>query len=163
MTLIRSYHFRFATLFATGLHEFDTDFEQARTQSTKNSTSSHWGIEDEQDQESDEAVSLKTGPQTSAFALYHECLLNLNDLLSIIHSSPFDLRVEVEFQELCSRLQIWAGNHGAHRHDEDRMSLDYRLREAPDLHQEVRDHFNELISTLVGGDCVSRFCHDGYG
>ena len=103
------------------------------------------------DRESDEAESLVVNLHDSIFTLYQGFLIKLNGFLVVLRGLQSEVEVEAEVQELCSRLQIWAGNHGAHRHHEDRLSLDYRLREAPELHQEVRDHFNDLIRTLEEG------------
>ncbi|KAE8442222.1 hypothetical protein EG329_003693 [Mollisiaceae sp. DMI_Dod_QoI] len=75
---------------------------------------------------------------------YLVCLSKFNVLISSLQHGP----TAAQAQDLKSRLQIWAGNHGAHRSQSDRLSLDYRLRESLELHQEVRDHFDDLIHAM---------------
>ena len=126
----------------------------AQSSSTSSPPGSLLGIREDHnngDRESEDAESLIVNRHVSIFTLYHGCLIKLDGFLAVLRGLQLEAKVEVEVQELCSRLQIWAGNHGAHRHHEDRLSLDYRLGEAPELHQEVRDHFNDLIRTLEEG------------
>jgi hypothetical protein len=88
---------------------------------------------------------------TAISALYSECILKLNTLLAAMNEMP----LAAEMQDLSWRLQIWAGNHGAHRKQIDHLSLDHRLREASELHKEVRYHFNDLIQATEDGEYLA--------
>ncbi|KAF8417841.1 hypothetical protein EV426DRAFT_352449 [Tirmania nivea] len=46
------------------------------------------------------------------------------------------------------RLRVWAGNCGAHRMPNDKLSLDHRLREASHIQKRVRELLAELIDNL---------------
>lgn len=59
--------------------------------------------------------------------------------------------VQHKVQEDLGRFRIWAGNYGAHRKQTDRLSLDHRLREAPEMHQEVTSHLNDLSGSIQSG------------
>lgn len=48
------------------------------------------------------------------------------------------------------RFKAWAGNTGAHRTG--KVSLDYRLREAPHIHAELVDLLRELNQDLEEGE-----------
>lgn len=56
-----------------------------------------------------------------------------------------------DLQDELGRLRVWIGNLGAHRKQNDRLSLDHRLREAPGLHEEVRSHLTALIEAVQEG------------
>jgi len=47
------------------------------------------------------------------------------------------------------RFRVWAGNTGAHRIG--RVSLDHRLREVPDIHEQISELLVELNSNLGEG------------
>lgn len=83
----------------------------------------------------------------SISVLYFEAVERLKTLTNV--SKRF--HVEGDLDDIRSRLSVWAGNHGAHRPQKDRLSLDHRLREALELHQEVRDHFTEFIRAVDDG------------
>ncbi|KAG4432291.1 hypothetical protein IFR05_012220 [Cadophora sp. M221] len=95
-------------------------------------------------EEVSDSTSEGVEPPITISAWYSECLSRFNLLIALMQNTV----AGSEIQELGSRLQIWAGNHGAHRSHSDRLSLDYRLREALELHQEVGDHFKDLIQAI---------------
>lgn len=57
----------------------------------------------------------------------------------------------IEIEDQLGRLRVWAGTCGAYRAQDDHLSLDYRLRKAPELHRLIRDHFNDLNNALTDG------------
>ncbi|CZR67556.1 uncharacterized protein PAC_17455 [Phialocephala subalpina] len=108
------------------------------------------GRSDDASDEVNDIYNQSIERQVSISTLYSECVSKLNALIASIQQTA----AATEVQELGSRLQIWAGNHGAHRNQSDRLSLDYRLRESLELHQEVRDHFRDLIQAIDDGDSL---------
>lgn len=102
-------------------------------------------------------IEAMTGPTSSSIAdrsiecrqSFHQLcnLLNKSDVWSEQISLP---AVQDEF----GRFRVWAGNVGAHRSG--RVSLDYRLREAEKMRQQVTNLLNDLESNLrEGGSSVT--------
>lgn len=85
----------------------------------------------------------------SVSSLIAICIREFFTLLDSIPDEQTEIRLQVE--DDLGRLRVWVGNLGAHRKQTDRLSLDYRLREAPDLHQEVRNHINDISEAVQGG------------
>jgi len=85
----------------------------------------------------------------SIFSLIALCIRGFYTLLDSIPDERDETRLKV--QEDLGRLRVWVGNFGAHRKQTDRLSLDHRLREAPDLHQEVQNHINDISEAVQGG------------
>lgn len=77
------------------------------------------------------------------------CICEFHALLASIPNEKAETRLKV--QDDLGRLRVWIGNFGAHRKQTDRLSLDHRLREAPELHQEVRNHINDISEAIRGG------------
>lgn len=123
-----------------------SDFENAEIMELRDSN--------HRDNEISEMNSVPQRSLTSISLLYSICILRMNSMISLAANAS----QEADMQDQRGRLQIWAGNHGAYRTPNDRMSLDYRLREAQDLHQGVTDHFNDLIRGLK----ESKFHRDQY-
>ncbi|CAI7611220.1 unnamed protein product [Penicillium pancosmium] len=71
--------------------------------------------------------------------------LSLEDVLPEEEDTP---SLKHKVQEDLGRFRIWGGNYGANRKQTDRLSLDHRLREAPELHQEVTAHLNDLSDSI---------------
>lgn len=103
--------------------------------------------EDEPVVVNDESESPRRNQIEAISILYFEAL---DKLKTLSHDSE-NFQVEGDLDDIRSRLSIWAGNHGAHRPQTDRLSLDHRLREALELHQEVRNHFTEFIRGVDDG------------
>ncbi|OQE16800.1 hypothetical protein PENFLA_c026G04506 [Penicillium flavigenum] len=76
------------------------------------------------------------------------CIREFHTLLDVIPHEKKETRLEV--QDDLGRLRVWVGNFGAHRKQTDRLSLDHRLREAPDLHHEVRNHIYDISEAIQG-------------
>jgi hypothetical protein len=85
----------------------------------------------------------------SIFSLVALCVREFNALLASVPSEEIETRLKL--QDDLGRLRVWIGNFGAHRKQTDRLSLDHRLREAPELHQEVRNHINDISEAIYGG------------
>jgi len=51
-------------------------------------------------------------------------------------------------QDQIGRFSVWAGNVGAHNPASSRMSLDYKLKEAPHIHNTVVELLEELSTSL---------------
>ena len=58
--------------------------------------------------------------------------------------------IQVSLQEQLGRFKMWAGNAGAHQ--KRKMSLDYRLREAPHLYGQIVSLLEDLESALNEGN-----------
>ncbi|CAI7656209.1 unnamed protein product [Penicillium glandicola] len=82
---------------------------------------------------------------TSLVAL---CIRDFHTLLDSIPDEQNEIRLKV--QDEMGKLRVWVGNFGAHRKQTDRLSLDHRLREAPDLHQEVQNHIRDITEAIQG-------------
>ncbi|KAL4908772.1 hypothetical protein BDW74DRAFT_174004 [Aspergillus multicolor] len=54
----------------------------------------------------------------------------------------------VDLDEELGRLRLWAGNLRAHRKPRDRLSLDHRLREAPELLKLACEHLSDIRDSL---------------
>jgi len=65
---------------------------------------------------------------------------------SNLTSSIGDVDQKRSFEDESTRFNIWAGNLGAHQSGG--ASLDYRLREAPHLHQQVAYLLEDLTQSL---------------
>jgi hypothetical protein len=87
----------------------------------------------------------------SISSLMSRCFRDFQDLLGALSSEDEHSSARSKVGEELGRLRVWAGNFGAHRKQTDRLSLDHRLREAPDLHRGVRNHLNDLSNTIKEG------------
>ena len=76
---------------------------------------------------------------------YERCRNSFNLLLENIDDQAIAQKLFNEF----GRLRVWAGNSGAHRTG--RVSLDYRLREASHLREELIKLLGELNEDLEEG------------
>lgn len=85
----------------------------------------------------------------SISTLFALCIREFHTLLDIIPDEQTETRLKV--QDDIGRLRVWVGNFGAYRKQADRLSLDHRLREAPELHCEVRNHINDIREAIQGG------------
>lgn len=87
----------------------------------------------------------------SISSLVLRCFKDFQTLLSALSTQHELSGPRSKVSEELGRLRVWAGNFGAHRKQTDRLSLDHRLREAPDLHRGVRNHLNDLSETIQEG------------
>ncbi|KAJ5157471.1 uncharacterized protein N7482_008571 [Penicillium canariense] len=76
------------------------------------------------------------------------CIREFHTLLDSVPDEQDETRLK-GLDDL-GRLRVWIGNFGAHRKQTDRLSLDYRLRETPDLHREVRNHIDDITEAIQG-------------
>lgn len=86
---------------------------------------------------------------------YLRCDNSFHELLQVLETSndqAFAQRILDEF----GRFRVWAGNSGAHRVG--RVSLDYRLREASHLHEELVELLEELNKNLEEGESCPPGC-----
>lgn len=104
----------------------------------------------------------KEAELTTIASCYHTCVQGFRQLDNVLRSYTADV-TDIGLQspellqqlrenlhiELFGRFKMWAGNCGAHRTG--RASLDYRLREALHLHQQVVHLLNCLERALVEG------------
>ena len=79
---------------------------------------------------------------------YNSCKNSFHKLSKILEGSNqvFSQRLLDEF----GRFRVWAGNAGAHRTG--RVSLDYRLREASHIYEELTKLLGELNKKLKDGE-----------
>lgn len=97
----------------------------------------------------------ETAPSISSLtAICLREFLALTELSSNIADAEFG----ADLQDELGRLRVWIGNLGAHRKQNDRLSLDHRLREAPGLHGEVRTHLTALIEAVQDGIGPDHMC-----
>ena len=54
-------------------------------------------------------------------------------------------------EDASQRFQLWAGSIGASAQAEKKISLDWRLRDAPDIKEQVEDLLDDLVEAL--DDC----------
>jgi hypothetical protein len=85
----------------------------------------------------------------SSFIL--RCFKDFQNLLDTLSNHDEHSSARSKVGEELGRLRVWAGNFGAHRKQTDRLSLDHRLREAPNLHRAVRNHLYDLSDTIKEG------------
>lgn len=93
-------------------------------------------------------VTASTEPVASISSLLALCTQALHTLLTFLQSHESYSEPLTTLEDEFGRLRIWAGNHGAHRKQADRLSLDHRLREAPELHRDLRIHLNDLAEAI---------------
>ncbi|KAF9894919.1 hypothetical protein FE257_004541 [Aspergillus nanangensis] len=82
------------------------------------------------------------------------CFHELHSLLELTRSRDNNEDDSETLQHEIGRLRVWAGNFGAHRKPTDRLSLDHRLREAQELHLEVRNHFSDITKAAKDADNI---------
>lgn len=87
----------------------------------------------------------------SISSLVSRCFGDLQSLIGALSTQEEQSIAGSKVSEELGRLRVWAGNFGAHRKQTDRLSLDHRLREAPDLHQSVRNHLVNISETIEEG------------
>ncbi len=84
----------------------------------------------------------------------HECVRRFNALCDLL--SEADRTARPALVDQLGRLKIWAGNIGAFQELPLPSSLDYRLREAPKIVNQVIELLNDLNETLQEGTAISR-------
>lgn len=84
----------------------------------------------------------------------HECVRRFNELCSSLPEAERIARPALVDQ--LGRLKIWAGNIGAFQELPLPSSLDYRLREAPKIVNQVIELLNDLSETLQEGTAISQ-------
>ena len=82
----------------------------------------------------------------------HECVRWFNALCGLLPEA--DRIVHPALVDQLGRLKIWAGNIGAFQALPLQSSLDYRLREAPKIVDQVIELLNELNETLQEGTAI---------
>ena len=97
------------------------------------------------------AVSNMMEPPPSISSLTTICLREFLELIELSTSVDNAFEIGPNLQDELGRLRVWIGNLGAHRKQADRLSLDHRLREAPGLHSQVRNHITALIEAVQEG------------
>lgn len=71
-------------------------------------------------------------------------------LLDHPHESILGLSLS-ELEDARSRFQIWQGNLGARQSSTARTSLDHRLREAPNIKNQINELLEDLAEALEEG------------
>ena len=84
----------------------------------------------------------------------HECVRRFNALCGLLPETDRTARPALVDQ--LGRLKIWAGNIGAFQELPLPSSLDYRLREAPKIVNQVIEFLNDLNETLQEGTAISQ-------
>jgi len=93
-------------------------------------------------------MSYDNNPRHAILRLYRACMESFIFLADIVGGSEFR-NVSTSLQDELGRFRIWVENAGAHRSG--RVSLDYRLREAPEVKEVVLELMNNLYSDLQDG------------
>lgn len=91
----------------------------------------------------------------SSIALHYTlCESSFTHLIHLVEASaPPQNNFSPNVAEELGRFRVWAGNTGAHRTG--RVSLDYRLREASHIHNQVAKLLTDLLTDLEKGKPVS--------
>jgi hypothetical protein len=86
------------------------------------------------------------------FALYWQKITSFKQILEYFESSPKAESSDhaLNLRNDLGRLRVWAENVGAHRKGTT-VSLDHRLREAPDIAKTVKDLLSDLNTVLDEG------------
>ena len=92
-----------------------------------------------------------SGSVASISSLLALCVHDFHSLLQTLPGQDSSSELLLNLQDELGRLRVWAGNFGAHRKQTDRLSLDHRLREAPDLHREIRSHIGDVTEAIRDG------------
>ena len=92
--------------------------------------------------------------KVSIASQYVCCWNSFNKLLQNLETSnetneTNDKAVAQTLMDEFGRFKVWAGNAGAHRIG--KVSLDYRLRESPHVHEELTELLRELSKDLDEG------------
>ena len=99
--------------------------------------------------------TMSSGPLLIAPRV-HECVRRFNALCDLLPEA--DQIVHPALVDQLGRLKIWAGNIGAFQELPLPSSLDYRLREAPRIVDQVIELLNDLNETLQEGRAISQMC-----
>ena len=91
-----------------------------------------------------------SGPivKVSLASQYALCKNSFNKLLQNLKTLD-DQAVTEKLLDEFGKFRVWGGNTGAHRTGRD--SLDYRLREAPHIHEKLTRFLDELNKNLEEG------------
>jgi len=87
--------------------------------------------------------------QVSIRSHYERCISSFTQLSLNLEATDNQLFPANGLSTELGKFRVWAGNTGAHRTG--LVSLDHRLREAPDIHEEVSELLEELNSNLGEG------------
>jgi len=88
--------------------------------------------------------------KSSISSHYTRCISSFTHLYHLVEaSSPPRSNLLPNVAEDLGRFRVWAGNIGAHRTG--RVSLDYRLREASQMHAQVTKLLTDLSTDLEKG------------
>ncbi|KAJ5768753.1 hypothetical protein N7520_003312 [Penicillium odoratum] len=79
--------------------------------------------------------------------------LCFQNFLELLEDIPEEMRLTV--QDDLGRFRVWVGNFGGHRNPMDRLSLDHRLREAPELRCEVQNHITDISEGILAAGPLS--------
>ncbi len=82
----------------------------------------------------------------------HECVCRFNALCALLPEA--DQIARPALVDLLGRFKIWAGNIGAFQELPLPSSLDYRLREAPKIVDQVIELLDDLDETLQEGTAI---------
>jgi len=91
-------------------------------------------------------------PPQSIRDWYHSCIGTFEKITKGVGncnlaSGSHELALQL-VQDQIGRFRVWAGNLGAHHPASNRMSLDYKLKEASHIHNTVVELLEELHTTL---------------
>lgn len=93
-----------------------------------------------------------TGTQSIA-SWYGVCIESFGRLCDLLRVSESEFSSQISLlalQNEIGRFRVWAGNVGAHRGG--RTSLDHRLREASQVHEQVTKLLSDLGGALQEGE-----------
>ena len=81
---------------------------------------------------------------------HDKCVRSFSDLCGALQQPAREFTDEISLPGVASQLgrfRVWAGNIGAHQHGR-RVSLDYRLRDASRLKDQVVELLKDLDETI---------------
>jgi len=101
-----------------------------------------------------EEVQTPVLPRVSIRSRYNQCIRSFTQLhnwLEYLNQKGSGKRLFpiITLSTELGKLRVWAGNTGAHQTG--LLSLDHRLREVPDIHEQISELLEELNSELEEG------------
>lgn len=80
----------------------------------------------------------------------------LLQLLSAVRSTEAEEQLSIleSVQDLLDKFNLWAGSLGALQPPSRKLSLDYRLQDAEDIRDQIRDYLDDLQAAIQDRECI---------
>jgi len=97
--------------------------------------------------------------KTSLASQYEKCIYTFGQLYARLESRDHNQDLLSSVEDEIGRFRVWAADAGAHQSA--RVSLDYRLREAPHVHSRVSELIEEIQEDVENGTLPHMFTPGG--